>query len=270
MERLARSDPGNADWQHDMALAYDKVGDVLLAQDNLAEALKSYRDELTIVDQLVRADPGNPGWQRDLSMSYEMIGDVQVKQGDLAAALEAYQASLAIRERLAQSNPGNAGWQRDLSVSYNKIGDVLKAQADLTGALKCYRNSLAIRQRLLALDSGNAQWQSDLRAMVDRIGGLAYSFLLARDFTSALDAADQTIALAPDLVWLYSNRAHALMLLGRTDEARNAYVKYRGEAIVNDGKSWESAILEDFAELRAAGLTDPLMDEIEKLFTSAG
>ena len=33
---------------------------------------------------------------------------------------------------------------------------------------------------------------------------------------------------------------------------------------VQGGKSWETVILEDFAELRKAGLTHPLMDEIEK------
>jgi len=47
-------------------------------------------------------------------------------------------------------------------------------------------------------------------------------------------------------------------------------LKYRGKKDVWNGKSWETAILEDFAEFRKAGLTSPLMDEIEKLFTSAG
>jgi hypothetical protein len=46
--------------------------------------------------------------------------------------------------------------------------------------------------------------------------------------------------------------------------------KYRGQKIPEqDGKSWENAILEDFAELRKAGLSDPLMDTIEKLFKAA-
>ena len=44
-ERLAKSDPGNAGWQRDLSVSYDKVGDVLVAQGNLAEALKSYRGE---------------------------------------------------------------------------------------------------------------------------------------------------------------------------------------------------------------------------------
>ena len=60
------------------------------------------------------------------------------------------------------------------------------------------------------------------------------------------------------------------MFLGRIDEARALYLKYRGQKDVLDGKSWEALILADFADLRKAGLSNPLMDEIEKLFAAAG
>ncbi len=63
----------------------------------------------------------------------------------------------------------------------------------------------------------------------------------------AMDAADQAIALAPQATWLYAIRAHALMFLGRIDEARALYLKYRGEKNVMAGKSWEAIILEGFA-----------------------
>jgi len=33
-------------------------------------------------------------------------------------------------------------------------------------------------------------------------------------------------------------------------------------------KSWEAVVLEDFAELRKAGLTNPLMDEIAQAFSA--
>jgi hypothetical protein len=48
-------------------------------------------------------------------------------------------------------------------------------------------------------------------------------------------------------------------------------LKYRGQKDVSsDGKPWEAVVLGDFAEFRNAGLANPLMDEIEKMFTSAG
>ena len=40
-DRLAKADPNNAGWQRDLSVSYDKVGDVLVAQGNLPEALKA-------------------------------------------------------------------------------------------------------------------------------------------------------------------------------------------------------------------------------------
>jgi tetratricopeptide (TPR) repeat protein len=169
-DRVAKSDPGNAGWQRDLSVSYDRVGDVQVAQGNLGAALTSYQASLTIADRLAKSDPGNAGWQRDLSVSYDKVGDVQMAQGNLGAALTSYQASLAIRDRLAKSDPGNAGWQRDLTVSYEKIGDVQKAQGNLPAALVSCQASLTIRDRLANSDPGNAGWQRDLSVSYVKIG----------------------------------------------------------------------------------------------------
>jgi tetratricopeptide (TPR) repeat protein len=251
-------------------VSYEKIGDVQAAQGDLAAALHSYREDLAIADRLAKSDPGNAAWQRDLAVSYEKIGEVQVAQGDLSGALQSYREDLAIADRLVKSDPDNAGWQRDLAVSYIKVGDVHDAQGDLAAALQSYRESLDSMERLVSLDRSNKQWQDDLDFVVGRIGGFAFGFVLARDFATALAAVDQAISPAPDKIWLHANRAHALMFLGRIEEARTLYLKYRGQKDVFDGKSWEAVIIEDFAALRKAGLSNQLMDEIEKLFTPAG
>jgi tetratricopeptide (TPR) repeat protein len=97
-----RPTPGNASRQHDLFVSYVRVGEVLVAQGNLAEALKSYRDGLAIADSLAKADPGNAVWQRDISVSYNNVGDVLKEQGKLAEALKSYQDGLAIGDRFGQ------------------------------------------------------------------------------------------------------------------------------------------------------------------------
>jgi tetratricopeptide (TPR) repeat protein len=162
IDRLAKSDPGNAGRRRDLSVSFNKIGDVQVAQGDLAGALNSYRAKFAIIDRLAKSDPGNAQWQYDLGISNERIGNVQVAEGDLAGALTSYRARFEIIDRLAKSDPGNAGWQRDLSVAYNKIGDVRVAQGDLAGALKSFRDSFAIRDRLATSDPGNAGWQRDL------------------------------------------------------------------------------------------------------------
>ena len=94
---------------------------MLVAQGNLAEALKSYQDSLAISERLAKADPSNAGWQRDLSVSYDKIGDVLVAQGNLAEALKAYRDSLAIATAWPRPTPamptGSAIWQSAIASS---------------------------------------------------------------------------------------------------------------------------------------------------------
>ena len=46
------SDCSNTGWQRDLSVPYDRIGDVLMVQGKLAEALKSYRDSLAIRERL--------------------------------------------------------------------------------------------------------------------------------------------------------------------------------------------------------------------------
>ena len=107
--------------KRDHAVLLHGIGDVLVAQGDLAGALESYRASMAIRERLAKADPDNAGWQRDLSVSHSKNGDVLVAQGDLAGALESYRASMAIAERLAKADPNNASWQRDLAWSHWRL-----------------------------------------------------------------------------------------------------------------------------------------------------
>jgi tetratricopeptide (TPR) repeat protein len=267
---LAASDPSNTGWQSGLSVSYGTIGDVLRAQGRLDDAIKSYRDSQAIFQRLAAFDPSNADWQSGLSLSYSSVGDVLGAQGKLDEALKSYRDSLIIIERLATSDRSNTDWQHNLSALYDKLGNVLKAHGKLEEALKSYRDSLIIIERLAASDRSNTGWQHDLQGSIDSIDDLAHELVLASDFTRALEASDLAISMASDEIGLYTNRAHALMFLARVDEARALYLQYRGEKNVDSDKSWETVVLEDFAELRKAGLTHPLMDEIEKRFAAGG
>jgi hypothetical protein len=52
------------------------------------------------------------------------------------------------------------------------------------------------------------------------------------------------------------------MFLKRTREARALYLTHKGKVSLD--KHWEKVIADDFVELRKAGLSHPLMAEIER------
>jgi tetratricopeptide (TPR) repeat protein len=263
---LVAIDPDNTLWQRDVSVNLNNVGDVLLEQGERADALATYREGLGIVRALVALDPGNTQWLRDISLSLRKVGDALDAQGDHAGALAAYREDLDNARALSAKDPTNTVWRRDVSVGLHRVGDVLATEGDRMGALTAYREGLAIRKALVAENSGNSQSRDDLHFSIGRIGGLSYRFVLAGNYAMALETSDEVIPLAPDEIWLCTNRAHALMFLGREDEARMLYLQYRGHKKVQGEKSWEAVILEDLEELRKAGLAHPLMDEIGKQF----
>ena len=233
-ERLAKADPGNAGWQRDLSVSYNKVGDVLKAQGNLPEALKAYRHSVTIFERLAKADPANAGWQRDLSVAYNKVGDVLVAQGNLPEALKAYRDSLAIFERLAKADPGNAGWQCDLGISNERIGNVQMAQGDLAAALKSYETRRDIISRLAEADPANAGWQRDLSVAYIKVGDL----LVAQgNLADALNAYRDSLAIFErlakadpgnagwqrDLSVAYNKAGDVLVAQGALPEALKAY-----------------------------------------------
>ena len=71
-----------------------------------------------------------------------------------------------------------------------------------------------------------------------RLTEMAWYALFARDFTKALTVADRADALIPDNLEIETNRAHALMFLGREEEAKALYLTHKGEPVLGQGKLW--------------------------------
>ncbi len=129
-KRLAEAEPNRADFQRDLSVSYEKVGDLYrdLGQGDLAR--DSFLLSLEIRKRLAQAEPNRADFQRDLSVSYNKLGDLY---RDLDLARDNFLNDLEIAKRLAEAEPNRADFQRDLSVSYNKLGDLYRdlGQGDL-------------------------------------------------------------------------------------------------------------------------------------------
>jgi TPR repeat protein len=142
-------------------------------------------------------------------------------------------------------------------------------QLSISEAFRAGRYAEALQpQEALAMKVEEVETKREAKAAmetVDALGNVAWYALFAREFTKALTVTDRAYALLPDNLGIESNRAHALMFLGRGEESRALYLAHKGKRISEpDGQLWERVIVEDFAELRKAGLTHPMMAEIEK------
>jgi tetratricopeptide (TPR) repeat protein len=148
------------------------LGDVLVLQGRLQEAMDVYQQGLATAKRLTEQDKSNANWQRELVASYERVGNALVVQGKLPEALDAYEHGLNSQRTLAEQNMSNAGWQRDLSASYDNVGGVLEAQGKLPEALVAYQQSLNIQRILAEQDKSNAGWQRNLSVSYEKVGGV--------------------------------------------------------------------------------------------------
>jgi hypothetical protein len=65
-QRLASTDPSNADWQRDLAVAHNKLGQACQGMGNEENAQSSYRSAVEAMERAVAMSPGTVGWKQDL------------------------------------------------------------------------------------------------------------------------------------------------------------------------------------------------------------
>ena len=70
-------DPANTQWQRDLSVSHDRIGDVLVAQGDGPEALAAYRKGLDIREALAARDPANTEWQTDVAVSCAKLGALE-------------------------------------------------------------------------------------------------------------------------------------------------------------------------------------------------
>jgi tetratricopeptide (TPR) repeat protein len=207
LHSLLSQDPNNNQWQHDLSVCYERIGDSQLAMGRQREALDAYQEALKGRRQLVENIPDNAGFQRDLAVSYVKLGDALVVGSRFDDARTAYEQSLAIEKKATDLGLSGQDWRHDLSISYERLGDLMAAQNRLDDALAAYRESLNIRHNLTVDEARNSSWQRDLSISYERVGDVlatkgrqddaAALFLDGLDFaTHPIDLEDQTRTLA--------------------------------------------------------------------------
>ena len=76
LARVTR-DPDNSEWQRDLSVSHDRIGNIERAQGNLAAALTSFQAGMAIAQKLAAADPSNSQWQLDFVISCWKVGNLK-------------------------------------------------------------------------------------------------------------------------------------------------------------------------------------------------
>jgi len=108
IERLTRAEPDRADFQRDLSVSYERIGDLYQALGQGDAAREMFQQALEIAERLARAEPRRADFQFDLVASLQRMANFAADGG--ADHLE---RALGILHRLAAAGalyPGQRKW----------------------------------------------------------------------------------------------------------------------------------------------------------------
>src|SRR5262249_11617578 len=100
-EQLAESDPTNLTAQRDLALIYDRIGNLYTTDERYEEALDVYRKSLAIRQKAAAVDQGNPSAKRDVAISHNLVATTLSLLDRIDDAKLQWRAGLAVVEDYA-------------------------------------------------------------------------------------------------------------------------------------------------------------------------
>ena len=200
---------------------------------------KDYDHALADAQELIKMDPR-------IARYYDFTGRLFLSMGDPNGAVAELTKAITL-------DPRHALYYRKRAVAHQRAGDYAIALADDETSVE-----------ITTLDDTSSKGQPG-RATAVALGNLAWSAVLGQSFSEALDSAQRAATLAPDLLWIRGNLAHALLFAGRADEAKQIYLANKGKTL-RENTLWEAGIHKDFEALRKAGLESlvaPNMTDID-------
>lgn len=200
---LVQQDPSNTEWQFNLSVCHERIGNVLKGQGDSPGALKAWEKCLEITKALTILNPTNTKWQLALSIGYDRIGDALLIQGDHTKALNAYLDAQSITTCLASEDESNMMLQRELCVIMSKVNDVLfTVQGVSSEALMLVKHTLEKIKSLVERDPTNSLLQRDLSIQYQVFGDMV---LAQGDLTGALMAYKEGLAIIENLIELDAN-----------------------------------------------------------------
>jgi tetratricopeptide (TPR) repeat protein len=185
----------------------------------LFEAQKEFRQAEGLYARLVKH-------HSDAQDAWFRLGYVRLQLGDFSASIQAFQACLALPKKCPEAllNIGIAQWNtRNLEMAKETFRQSLTSASTFAPALRClaaiallqqdYDQALALHKQLLELDEPTSDLLYNVALLFQKRGRAAEAVRYYR----------QALALRADFSQALLNLGHALMSLGKHEEAQTAW-----------------------------------------------
>ncbi len=237
LDNLAQNSDDSPDLQRELALAYQKVGEIQgsYAQGgNTGEtgaALENYHKAIAIQEKLVSMFPGNDADRRTLANLYAAVG---FKTADLQSRENFCRKAVEILNELVEKDPLNTTTRTDLANALYFLAASMEVKGNYDEAIAEYRRSGEIYKNLALIDDGTEKRAGWLRSVALSYKAIGVLLEYKKDSVSALELYRNALAIdienssanpnnvqyKLDSAFSYNSIASALTTLANFEEAR--------------------------------------------------
>ncbi len=150
--------------------ALNQLGDVRMAQGNLAAALSVFNQSLSLANVAAARDPKDPEVALSPGTAHYWVGNALQAKGDLPNALIHMREYRRIAEELAKRYPASDEYQLERIYAHSSIGSILERQGNIAGALEEYRMGLDVRNASVAAHPSDTKRRLDLAVGLNKTG----------------------------------------------------------------------------------------------------
>jgi tetratricopeptide (TPR) repeat protein len=148
-ERLALQNPQVVGFQNDLAMVYDKLGQLHAAIGAPEEAIGFAKKAVSKWHKIAGDYPSEPRYREVLAHGYHELWYALQTAGRLAEAEDANSQALALREELVAASPKMPSYRNDLAESVRIHADRLAQTGKFKEAENAYRRSIKMCQDLI-------------------------------------------------------------------------------------------------------------------------
>jgi hypothetical protein len=151
-------DPGNVDWEHELAYGNHNLAVLELERGQLDQAANGFRQARSSLESVLARTPGDAQLLFEVADEVSWQGNVEEQLGHLDHA-EALQASKAESlQRIAASQPTDPKWKAEWSASELMQSELLRIRGKYAQAEMIADDAVERMQLLTAHDPGNKDW----------------------------------------------------------------------------------------------------------------
>jgi hypothetical protein len=147
---VVKREPDQLKWQRELSWDFNKVGDILLKENKVADGLAMYEMGLRTRRYIASQKPMNTLYKRDVAFTLEKIGKAKYQKKDFQGANEVLFEVLQLRQELIKKDPSQTLWLIEFAETLDLIGKSLRGARDFKAAAGFFMLAAEKLERLSA------------------------------------------------------------------------------------------------------------------------